>query len=118
MRVSNCSCGWAIHKMRGGKAYPLACQAQRPVAGWHDTAATLDSYSSGEGLGTFLRPGGAKALVAENILLKHRIMILHRSCCRASHLGFSDRLLFGLVSLFLSPRRLAHSADVVNPRLS
>ena len=61
------------------------------------------------------RPGGAKTLVAENLLLKHQLLILRRSRRRAPNLRCSDRLLFGLGSLLLSPRRLVHTAIVIKP---
>lgn len=66
-------------------------------------------------LGRLLRPGGTKALVAENLLLRHQLLILRRSRRRAPNLRSSDRLLFGLGSLLLSPRRLAHTAILVKP---
>ena len=60
-------------------------------------------------LGKLLRPGGAKSLVAENILLKQQLLILRRSRRRAPNLRSVDRVLFGFCSQFLSPRRaLAH----------
>src|SRR5713226_5005156 len=39
-------------------------------------------------LGKLLRPGGAKSLVAENILLKQQLLILRRSRRRAPNLRF------------------------------
>ena len=47
-------------------------------------------------LGKLLRPGGAKSLVAENILLKQQLLILRRSRRRAPNLRSVDRVLFGL----------------------
>src|SRR6266404_3435574 len=61
------------------------------------------------------RPGGVKALVTENLLLKHQLLIVRRSRRRAPNLRCSDRLLFGLGSLLLSPRRLVHTAIVIKP---
>src|SRR6266404_3982470 len=46
-------------------------------------------------LGKLVRPGGIKALVAENLLLKHQLLILRRAWRRAPNLRFSDRFLFG-----------------------
>ena len=66
-------------------------------------------------LGRLLRSGGAKALVAENLLLKHQLLILRRSRRRAPNLRSSDRVLFGLGSLFLSPRRLLRTAILIKP---
>jgi hypothetical protein len=47
------------------------------------------------------KPGGT--LVAENLLLRHELLILRRSRQPAPNLRTSDRVLFGLGSLFLSP---------------
>lgn len=52
-----------------------------------------------------LRSGGVKALLVENLLLKHQLMIARRSRRRAPNLRSLDRLLFGLGSLFLPPRQ-------------
>jgi hypothetical protein len=69
-------------------------------------------------LASLFRPGGAKALVAENLLLKHQLLIVRRSRRRAPNLRCSDRLLFGLGSLVLSPCRLVHTAILIKPLLS
>src|ERR1035437_9939192 len=45
-------------------------------------------------LGRLLRSGGTKALVAENLLLKHQLLILRRSRRRAPNLRSSDRRSF------------------------
>jgi hypothetical protein len=66
-------------------------------------------------LGKLLKPGGAKALVAESFLLKHQLLIARRSRRRAPNLRFSDRLIFGLGSLFLPPRRLLRTAILIKP---
>jgi putative transposase len=66
-------------------------------------------------LGKLLKSGGAKALVAENLLLKHQLMIARRSRRRAPNLHSLDRLLFGLGSLFLRPRRVVHTAILIKP---
>jgi transposase InsO family protein len=62
-----------------------------------------------------LGSGGAKALLAENLLLRHQLMIARRSRRRAPNLRSLDRLLFGLGSLFLRPRRLVRSAILIKP---
>src|SRR4026209_1500648 len=43
-----------------------------------------------------LRPGGARAVVAESLLLKHQLLILNRSRARAPNLRPSDRVIAGL----------------------
>jgi hypothetical protein len=67
-------------------------------------------------LGTLLlTPAAAKALIAENLLLRQQLLLLRRSRRRSPNLRPNDRLIFGLGSLFLSPRRLAHVALLVRP---
>ena len=51
-------------------------------------------------------PGGVRAVIAENLLLKQQLIVLRRPRQRAPHLTASDRLLFGFGSLFLSPERI------------
>ncbi len=41
-------------------------------------------------------PGGAKALVAESLLLKHQLLIVNRTRQRAPNLISLERVLFGL----------------------
>ena len=53
-----------------------------------------------------LRPGGARAVAAESLLLKHQLLISNRSRQRAPNLSASDRLVLGLTTLFVSPKRI------------
>ena len=53
-----------------------------------------------------LRPGGARAVAAESLLLKHQLLISNRSRQRALNLSALDRLVLGLTTLFVSPRRI------------
>ena len=62
-----------------------------------------------------LKPNGAKALLAENLLLRQQLLLLRRSRCRSPNLRPFDRLFFGLASLCLQPRRLARAALIVRP---
>src|SRR2546426_11157619 len=48
-------------------------------------------------------PGGVRAVIAENLLLKQQLIVLRRVRRRAPNLTRRDRLLCGLASLFLSP---------------
>ena len=61
------------------------------------------------------RPGGVRGLVAENLLLKHQLVIQNRGRKRSPPLHPMDRLLFGLGSLLLRPSRLAKVVVVVRP---
>jgi hypothetical protein len=53
-----------------------------------------------------LGPGGAEALVAENLPIKQQFLVLTRSRRRAPNLQALDRFLLGLLSMFIRPGRL------------
>jgi len=57
-----------------------------------------------------MKPGGARAIVAENLLLKQQLLFACRTRRRAPRLSALDRLLFGWWSLFLSTRRIVRAA--------
>ena len=46
-------------------------------------------------------PGGVRAVIAENLVLKQQLIVLHRGRRRAPSLSLSDRLLCGFGSLFM-----------------
>ena len=56
-----------------------------------------------------LRPGGARAVAAESLLLKHQLLISNRVRQRAPNLTSLDRFVLGITTLFVSPRRLVNS---------
>ena len=76
-------------------------------------------------------PGGAKAVVADNLLMKQQLLIINRSrqllhallyllhpCSRrrrARNLTTMDRFLLGFWSLFLSPRHIQRAALIIRP---
>jgi len=62
-----------------------------------------------------LGPGGAKALVAENLLIKQRLLVLARSRRRVSNLTPRDRVLLGFWSLFLRRARIEKVAVALRP---
>jgi len=62
-----------------------------------------------------LRPGGTKAIVAENLLLKHQLLISSRSRQRTPNLSALDRIFLGLWTLLIKPRRIARSAVILKP---
>jgi hypothetical protein len=51
-------------------------------------------------------PGGARAVVAESVLVKHQLLIVNRSRKRSPNLRASDRVVAGLCALFMRPGRL------------
>src|ERR1700716_4562517 len=60
-------------------------------------------------------PGGVRAVIAENLLLKQQLIVLRRARQRAPNLTPSDRLLCGFCSMFLSPGRIRKAAIGVRP---
>ena len=60
-------------------------------------------------------PGGVRAVIAENLLLKQQLIVLRRARQRAPNLTLRDRLLCGFGSLFLSPGRIRKVAIAVRP---
>jgi hypothetical protein len=53
-----------------------------------------------------LRAGGVRAVAAESLLLKHQLLISNRSRHRAPNLTNLDRVVLGLTTLFVNPRRI------------
>src|SRR5713101_2522098 len=60
-------------------------------------------------------PGGVRAVIAENLLLKQQLIVLRRARQRAPNLALSDRLICALGSLFVSPGRIRKVAIGVRP---
>ncbi|MFC1665258.1 hypothetical protein ACFL17_06530 [Pseudomonadota bacterium] len=61
------------------------------------------------------KPGGAKAIVTENLSLKHQLLIAQRRHHRSPNLTILDRYLLGWSVMLLSPRRILRAAIVVKP---
>ena len=59
-------------------------------------------------------PGGVRAVIAENLVLKQQLIVLRRGRRRAT-LTLTDRLLCGFGSLFLSAGRIRKVAIAVRP---
>jgi hypothetical protein len=62
-----------------------------------------------------LGPGGAKAIVADSLLMKQQLLVINRSRKRAPNLIVIDRFLPGFWSLFLKPRHIPRSAVILRP---
>jgi transposase InsO family protein len=60
-------------------------------------------------------PGGVRAVIAENLLLKQQLIVLRRARHRAPNLTLGDRLLCGFGALFLSPGRIRKVAIALRP---
>ncbi|NNJ97303.1 MAG: hypothetical protein HKP12_09100 [Gammaproteobacteria bacterium] len=57
-------------------------------------------------LAKLLGPGGARAIVADSLLMKQQLLIINRSRHRAPNLTPIDRILLGFWPLFLNPRHI------------
>ena len=62
-----------------------------------------------------LGPGGAKAIVADSLLMKQQLLIINRSRRRAPNLTPIDRMLLGFWSLFLRPHHIQRAAVILKP---
>ena len=62
-----------------------------------------------------LGPGGARAVVADSLLMKQQLMVINRSRRRAPNLSALDRFLLGFWSLFLNPRHIQRTAIIIRP---
>jgi len=67
-----------------------------------------------------LGPSGARAVVADSLLMKQQLLIINRSRQRAPNLSVLDRFLLGFWSLFLNTpseicgKTMTHRADLNN----
>ena len=66
-------------------------------------------------LARLLRPGGARAVAAESLILKHQLVIVGRSRRRAPNLTSFDRVVLGIAALFVSVRRIPQLAVILKP---
>jgi len=62
-----------------------------------------------------LRPGGARAVAAESLMLKHQLLISNRARQRAPNLTSFDRFVLALSTLFISPHRIAKLGALIKP---
>ena len=62
-----------------------------------------------------LGPGGARAVVADSLLMKQQLLVIHRSRRRSPNLSTQDRFLLGFWSLFLDPRHIQRAAVIIRP---
>jgi len=62
-----------------------------------------------------LIPGGIRAMVAENICLRQQLFILNRDKKRCPNLLNADRLILGVFSQYINPKRLCRLAILIKP---
>ena len=60
-----------------------------------------------------LGPGGVRTVAAESLLLKQQLLVSNRSRQRAPNLSTLDRFVLGLITLFVSPRRIPKLSAIV-----
>ncbi len=61
------------------------------------------------------RTGGVKAVISENLLLKHQLLIADRSRQRAPSMKPCDRFILGWLALLLNPGRIIKAAVIIKP---
>ncbi len=66
-------------------------------------------------LAKLMGPGGAKAIVADSLLMKQQLLVINRSRQRAPNLTVIDRMLLGFCSMFLSPHHIRRAAVILKP---
>jgi len=64
-----------------------------------------------------LKPGGAKALMAENIMLRNQLILVNRYRKKAPNLSLWDRLCFAFLTAIVYPKRLARVAIIIKPSM-
>jgi putative transposase len=64
-------------------------------------------------LARLARPGGARAIVAESLAVKHQLLIMKRARRRSPNLTPQDRVILGLCTLLVSPRRWSRMAVIL-----
>ena len=62
-----------------------------------------------------LGPGGARAVVADSLLMKQQLLIINRSRKRAPNLSTLDRFRLGSWPLFFNPRPILRAAVIIRP---
>ncbi len=61
------------------------------------------------------KPGGVKAVMAENIAIRHQLITLTRGRERAPKMTTFDRFFFGIIAIFVDENRLKKIAVVLKP---
>ena len=98
---------WSLERRCVRLRFDLRCPAMKDVLlTLLDLAVTVAKLC---------RPGGVRAVIAENLLLKQQLIVLRRPRQRAPNLTVCDRLLCGVGSLFLSQGRIRKIAIGVRP---
>jgi putative transposase len=59
-----------------------------------------------------LKPGGVKAVMAENLALKQQLIVLSRGKGRSPKLSTVDRFFFGFIHFLVSTQRISKIAVI------
>ena len=62
-----------------------------------------------------MKPGGAKLVVADTLVMKQQLIVISRRKKKSPPLATSDRFLFGILALFLGEKRLRKVAIICKP---
>ena len=62
-----------------------------------------------------IAPGGTRAVIAESLVFKHRLVVLNRSRKKAPRLRALDRVLLGLSAVLVSSQRIVKVAVAIRP---
>ncbi|OFZ44300.1 MAG: hypothetical protein A2504_00240 [Bdellovibrionales bacterium RIFOXYD12_FULL_39_22] len=60
-----------------------------------------------------LTPGGVKSVMAENILIKHQLILINRTRKKSPQLKPIDRFILGLTAFFITPKRLIQNSAIL-----
>ena len=64
-----------------------------------------------------LKPGGVRALAAENLVLRQQLIVINRIRRRAPRLTQMDRFVFGFFTALIQPKRLSKIAIILKPAM-
>ena len=62
-----------------------------------------------------LKPGGVKAVMAENLALKQQLITLNRGHQRSPNLTTFDRFIYGLICYLITEARISKFAVILKP---
>ncbi|MEI8347249.1 MAG: helix-turn-helix domain-containing protein, partial [Pseudomonadota bacterium] len=60
-----------------------------------------------------LTPGGVKSVMAENLLVKHQLIIMSRTRKKSPNLKTMDRFILGILTLVIHPGRLRKNSVIL-----
>ena len=64
-----------------------------------------------------IKPSGAKSIIAENVMLRHQLIIAGRRHKRSPNLSIWDRLNLGFIAAIIKPKHLVKNAIIIKPSM-